>query len=418
MDFRETTGFLDRSKALRRISKPLDPALEAARALRDVLPSPVLLEGVRGGRVVSGAVSRAAAAEALGVPEPELAAQIAEAAEAAPPPFRPAEPAFREVKGRKVSFRSLPVLTYFRSDGGPYLTGSVFVVNDPELGPNASFHRMMVLDAKRAAVRVVEGRGLHQALGKTGGKAPCAVCIGAPIAFQLAAACPLPDGRDELAMANALTPTPVAEVEGLRVPASCEIVLFGRFTGETAEEGPFVDITGANDIVREQPVFRVERLFLRDGFLYHAILPGGAEHRFLMGFPREAAILGAVGEVCRVRSVRLTDGGSGWLHAAIAIEKTDDGEPREAGEAAFRAHPSLKHVVVVDEDIDPGSPVDVEWAIATRFQADQDLTVLPDRTGSSLDPSARHEPGKKSRTAKMIVDATRKKGGPFARVRE
>jgi 2,5-furandicarboxylate decarboxylase 1 len=74
--------------------------------------------------------------------------------------------------------------------------------------------------------------------------------------------------------------------------------------------------------------------------------------------------------------------------------------------------------VIVDEDIDPGSPEQVEWAIATRVQADRDVLVIPDQTGSSLDPSAKHRPGKKSRTAKMIVDATRKGGGHYARVVE
>jgi 2,5-furandicarboxylate decarboxylase 1 len=331
MDFREAVAFHQREGTLHRVKKPVALQLEAARAIREASPAPVLLEKTKRGAVASGVVTRAAAAEALGVPETELAAELAQAMETPPPsPFACEKPAFREVKGRKASFRSLPVLTWFRSDGGPYLTAGVFLVNDPKLGANASFHRMMVMDEKRAAVRVVEGRGLHQALGRAGGKAPCAVCIGAPVQVQIAAACPLPDDRDELEVANALVPTPVCDLEGLRVPASSEVVLFGRITGESASEGPFVDITGANDIVRTQPVFRIERLFLRDDFLFHAILPAGPEHRFLMGFPREAAILGAVGEVCRVREVRLTDGGCGWLHAAVSIEKTRDVEPREA----------------------------------------------------------------------------------------
>ena len=74
--------------------------------------------------------------------------------------------------------------------------------------------------------------------------------------------------------------------------------------------------------------------------------------------------------------------------------------------AAFRGHGSLKHVVVVDDDVDPFDPHDVEWAIATRLQADRDLIVLSDQPSSSLDPSAVHTPGQKSRTAKMGLDAT------------
>lgn len=75
-------------------------------------------------------------------------------------------------------------------------------------------------------------------------------------------------------------------------------------------------------------------------------------------------------------------------------------------EAAFRGHTSLKHVVIVDRDIDIFDAADVEWAIATRFQASRDLIVLPDQPSSSLDPSARQVPAQKARTTKMGLDAT------------
>ncbi len=89
----------------------------------------------------------------------------------------------------------------------------------------------------------------------------------------------------------------------------------------------------------------------------------------------------------------------------IAKERPDDG--RQAIAAAFRGHSSLKHVWVVDEDIDPFDPADVEWAVATRFQADRGLVVLAEQpSNSSLDPSAHHVQGEKSRTAKMGIDAT------------
>ncbi len=88
----------------------------------------------------------------------------------------------------------------------------------------------------------------------------------------------------------------------------------------------------------------------------------------------------------------------------IAKQTPDDG--RQAIEAAFRGHGSLKHVVVVDHDIDPFNPADVEWAIATRFQAGQGLHFFPGQPSSSLDPSAVHTPGQKSRSDKLGVDAT------------
>ena len=84
--------------------------------------------------------------------------------------------------------------------------------------------------------------------------------------------------------------------------------------------------------------------------------------------------------------------------------KADDGHA--AIKAAFQGHGSLKHVVVVDRDINPYDSAEVEWAIATRFQADTDLVILADQPGSSLDPSGHQEPGKKARTSKMGLDAT------------
>ena len=92
---------------------------------------------------------------------------------------------------------------------------------------------------------------------------------------------------------------------------------------------------------------------------------------------------------------------------------------RRAIWAAFSGHSSLKHVVVVDTDVDYTDSADVEWAIATRFQADRDLVTLTDQPGSSLDPSASQNPGAKARTAKMGLDATAPLGearGEFERV--
>jgi UbiD family decarboxylase len=95
-----------------------------------------------------------------------------------------------------------------------------------------------------------------------------------------------------------------------------------------------------------------------------------------------------------------------WLHAVVQIAKQAPDDGRKAIAAAFRGHTSLKHVVVVDEDVDLFNPAEVEWAIATRFRADRDLVVLADQPSSSLDPSATHSPGQKARTSKMGLDAT------------
>jgi 2,5-furandicarboxylate decarboxylase 1 len=95
------------------------------------------------------------------------------------------------------------------------------------------------------------------------------------------------------------------------------------------------------------------------------------------------------------------------FHAVIAIKKRMEGEAQKAGFAAFAAQDLIKHVFVVDDDIDVLDPNDVEYAISTRFQADRDLYVIPRVRGNPLDPSSdEYAPGRATVT-KMIVDATK-----------
>ncbi|MEM2936806.1 MAG: UbiD family decarboxylase, partial [Candidatus Bathyarchaeia archaeon] len=105
-----------------------------------------------------------------------------------------------------------------------------------------------------------------------------------------------------------------------------------------------------------------------------------------------------------VGAVNLSMGGCSWLHAVISILKQAEGEGKNAIMSAFGAHGSLKHTIIVDTDIDVFNPAEVEWAMATRFQADEDLIVIPHARGSTLDPSADQETGT---TTKLGIDATR-----------
>jgi UbiD family decarboxylase len=107
-----------------------------------------------------------------------------------------------------------------------------------------------------------------------------------------------------------------------------------------------------------------------------------------MGMPREPTIYTEVSKVCECKNVVITSGGCSWLHAAISIKKKNPEDGRKAIEAAFKGHKSLKHVWVVDEDINIYNPNEIEWALATRFQGDKDLVIKPKERGSSLDPSA------------------------------
>ena len=99
-------------------------------------------------------------------------------------------------------------------------------------------------------------------------------------------------------------------------------------------------------------------------------------------------------------------GGGSWLHGIVQINKKHDDDPKKAIDAAFNGHKSMKLVIIVDNDVDIYNPNAIEWAIATRFQGDKDLYIYSDQPGSSLDPSGKHEKGKKTLTTKVGVDAT------------
>ena len=161
-----------------------------------------------------------------------------------------------------------------------------------------------------------------------------------------------------------------------------------------------MDITGTYDFIRDQPVIKVEKIWACKDPVMQLLLPGGNEHYLFMGLPREPIIFKTVQQaVPRTHNVRLTEGGCCWLNGVVSITKNKEGDGMNAIMAAFTGHPSMKHVIIVDEDIDIFDDRQVEWAVATSFQADRVLRI-PGAAGSSLDPSA------EGTTWKMGLDAT------------
>jgi len=394
------------------VERAVDPHLELARVMYALDGQPALFHGLTGfpgWRAISGVCAqRQHFAAALDCPVPDVVHRMADAlTHPALPPVLDSG-ACQEIVEARVDLTRLPIPRYHPDDGGRYVTAGVATIEDPDLGRNVSFHRLMLLDERRFVARLIEGRGTHTAMGKATGDLPIAIAVGCPIQVLLAAAMSPPQRVDELSIAHALVPTPLVRCQtvDLEVPAEAELILEGRVTRTFVDEGPFPDLTGTMDLVRRQPVIEVDRITRRRDSVFHVLLPGGMEHKNLMGMPREPTIFAAVNEVCRCTGVYITPGGTSWLHAVVQIEKQHAEDGRRAIWAAFRGHTSLKHVVVVDTDVDLYNSADVEWAVATRFQADRDLVILTEQPGSSLDPSATHVPGQKARTAKMGLDAT------------
>jgi 2,5-furandicarboxylate decarboxylase 1 len=320
----------------------------------------------------------------------------------------------------EIDLSKIPVLTHFERDAAPYITSAVVYAKSVHGNvENVSVHRLQVLDKKHLAIRLVPRHlfKLWQMAKEAGKDLDVSISIGVHPAVMLAASSPVPFGVNEFEVANALTDNGLRLVECEHVdayaPAEAELVLEGKISAmREVAEGPFVDITGTYDIQRHQPVVEVVGVTHREDYVYQGLLPSGAEHRLLMGLPHEVLIWEAVSRVVpRVYAVNLSAGGSGWLHAVVSIEKQLDGDGKNALLAAFAAHPSLKHAVVVNSDIDVFDVSDVEWAVATRFQANKDLIIINSARGSTLDSSADQETGL---TTKMGVDATR----PFTKPEE
>jgi UbiD family decarboxylase len=398
-----------------RVTRRLDPLTTAGQELVRHEGSLVILEDVGGHRVVSGVVgSRVLLAEAVGAAPEGLPATLADRMDQ-PGPVRVVEQApFLECSPSLTGELTdlVPLLRHDPGSSRPYASASIIAARSARHGMNLSFHRMMYVGDNRFAVRVVP-RHLRMILDEAQGQGEVAVLFGLHPALCLAAATSGGPDFSELAFAASLLgDLEVFDLDGLQLPAGAELVLRGRFTGELAPEGPFVDLTGTLDGTREQPVLEITAVYHRRDFLYHALVPGGVEHRLLMGSPQEPRIWRAVTNTFpRVRALALTEGGCHWLHAVVALDRPRPGQAKNVGLAALGAHPSLKRVVVVDDDIDIHDTQQVEWAIATRVQADQDLVVVAGARGSSLDPSRNVEDNS---TAKWIIDATRPAGRDVA----
>ncbi len=411
MGFRDFIEQLDKDGDLTHITKPVSTDYELASIIEALGEKPILFENVKESciPVVAGLVSsKELIARSLGINKEQLLLKLSNAIDHPVAPSLSATGECQQVVETNVDLTKLPIMRYTEKDGGKYIPSAISIVKDPKLGRNMCFHRLMLLDKNHFAVRIVEERGTDTALKNAGGELDIAICIGNSTAVLLAAATSLPKGVDELGMANALEQTNLVKCKtiDLEVPSNCEIVLEGRITKEKTSEGPFLDLTGTVDKVRQQPIVEIRCITHRQNPIYQTILAGRNEHKFLMGMPKEPTIFNEVNKVCECKDVYITPGGCSWLHAVVQIKKKNLDDGKKAITAAFEGHKSLKHCVVVDEDINIYDPHDVEWAIATRFQADKNVVILSNQPGSSLDPSGDLSEGKKATTAKAGLDAT------------
>ena len=309
-----------------------------------------------------------------------------------------------------VDLSKLPIPQYFPIDAGKYLTSAMVFVMDDGIS-NASFHRMLILSEDKMAIRIVP-RHLHKITHKNrdkGETTKIAIVMGADPFVLLSAAISFDFDYEEIRVAASLHKEgygknlEVVKMDnGVIVPAHSEFVMIAEILLEDTREGPFVDITGTKDKIREQPIVSVQKIYHRNNPYFHALIPAGIEHQTLMGLPRTPTIKNEVNKVTECIDVRLMKAGSGWLSATVSIKSQSKEDGIKAIDAAFKGHPSLKKVVIVDGDVDIGNGDAVEWAVLTRSQPDRDYYIFSNQKGSSLDPT-RYPDGT---TSKIGIDAT------------
>ena len=350
--------------------------------------------------VVSGFMARRAwIAEAIGVPESGLLAHFRDAADHPLPcnevPGHAAP--CQQIVHRDVDvLKALPVPTHSEHDSGPYITAGLVIARNPVTGvQNVSINRIQVHDRQRMAILMLPRHLLafYQAAEARGQALDVAVVIGVDPLTLLASQAIAPIDTDELEIAGALHGAPLDVVKcvtnEVRVPAQGEIVIEGRILPtERAAEGPFGEFPKYYSARESREVIQVDAITHRAAPLFHTIIPAEMEHLLLGSIPREATLLAHLQRsFSNVLDVHLAIGGVGRYHLHVKIRKTHEGQPKNVICAAFGAHYDIKQVIVVDDDVEVHDPLQVEWAVATRFQADRDLVVIAGAQGSVLDPS-------------------------------
>ncbi len=332
------------------------------------------------------------------------------------PPLKVGSAAVQEVFHEEPDLGEvLPLLRYAPLDGGRYISGGIVVAKDPETGIyNASYHRLMHAGGNRLLIRLDMGRHLRTLWERARAKGdalPVAVAMGPDLGLVYAAAimgAQLPLEMDEYHVASGIRGSPLEVVDGQRVPllvpAECELVMEGSIAPEEMmDEGPFMEFIWLYSEVAPAPVVTIDCLYHRRAPIWHVIT--ARESPVLTKSVREGVILKAVrAAVPCVVDLVLTPGGLYRFHLVMSVHKagpSDEGCQRNAAYAAITALKDLDLVIVVDDDIDIRDRTDVEWAIATRWDASRGLILLPDSRGHEYVPISRD-----GVRTKVIMDAT------------
>lgn len=323
------------------------------------------------------------------------------------------------LSGADADLTRLPLTHKNEKDGGRYISCGVSILRERDTGRiNCGIYRHQLQGPQQLGFMVNPANHashLQKDYEEHGEPTPIAIVIGHHPCFYLSAVSKLPQPGMELQVAGSLLGEPLEVVRGetvdLPIPAQAEIVIEGYIpAGERQWEGTFGEWPGYYNMEGLRPVIRVTAINLRHDAICQDLFNAHPEHTILGGIPRMGSLYRAVnGALPNVTAVNLAWSGGCRSFCYISLHKRAEGEPKQAAFAALTTEPNIKHVVIVDDDIDVFNETEVLWAMAMRFQADRDMAVIPNALGAHLNPSAygydRLEKGVME--TKVIFDCTR-----------
>ena len=422
-DLRGYLSHLEKQGQLLRVSDEVDAKFEIAAGIRktsDIEGPALLFETVRGfpgWRVLGGLfATRKLVALGLGVPQDQMLERYLTLEDKRIPPEIVATGPVKEIKwtGDQVDLAKLPIVTHASKDCGPYVTIGVQVGKDPDTHiRNLSIHRMLVLGKDKLSLWAPADHHLGRMILKAEEKKrglEVATAIGVEPSLIIGSQAKVPYGIDEYHVAGGLRGAPVrltkCESIDVEVPAAAEIVIEGvTIPGERVADGPYGEYPGCYSEAKHAPVLKVTAITMRQNPIYQTALTGMpvTENHTLIEYGNAAVVYREVKKIVpEARAVNMTPGGTFRHHVVVSIKKRAENEGRNVILALLSLGIGLKQVIVVDEDIDPFDPMQVEWAMATRFQADKDAIIVPRIACSTLDPSCPEN----RVTAGLGIDAT------------
>ena len=409
-----------------RVIKPISPRYEITALLTRLERSkrfPLLFcEKVNGSDapvVINVQASRKLMAFALECRPDELADAFSARQNQPIPPIELSAAPVHEVLrlDEEVDLTRVPLLTHYDVNAAPYITAGIVVAADPDTGVrNTSYNRLMLAGKRELRIFMAVGRHLWTLHNKAEGRGeplPIAIVIGVHPLFSLGAQAFTPSTEDEYAVIGGMMGEPLrvakAKTVPILIPADAEMIIEGRILPHIRrEEGPFGEFTGHAVSKDDRQVIEVTAITYRKSYIFQDVHAGYTEHKLMGAVPREAALIKAVRQtVPTVKNVCMPVSGNCRFHAYVSIAKRTPGQAKNAICAAFAADMLLKHVIIVDDDIDVFDEEQVLWAVSNRFQADRGLVVISNAQGSELDPSA----GPGGVNAKMGLDATKPLSG-------